>query len=176
MDAVELFEKAYDGDISILTDSYVGIIKNKDGFTPLHILANEKKIEVLSHTRVALVKDQFNCTPLHTLAMSGCIEAINHISVSKVFDIFHNTPLHYLGRLRRVDIINHPDFGIVKNSEGHTPLMFFGIGIVSLIDSPYKDRCIERFMNHPDVKKVKNLYNKSAFNCFISEIDNFKRK
>ena len=73
-----LFERAKKGDVSILSDPNCSIVKNNDGWTPLHWLARAGKIEVLSHKDCSLVKDNYGRTPLHLLAWKGKIE-VSHL-------------------------------------------------------------------------------------------------
>ena len=58
----DLFERAKEGDITILDDR---------GKTPLHYLAWKRKVEVLNHKDVFIVKDDKGRTPLHELVTRG---------------------------------------------------------------------------------------------------------
>jgi len=89
----ELFDKAKLGDISILTDSAVSIVRDKLEYTPLHVLAFLGKVEILSHKDVSFVKGANGNTPLHTLASYSNDRCI----------------------------LDHPDIDTVKNKSGKTP-------------------------------------------------------
>ena len=73
-----IFERAKEGDISILSDPNVSLVKDNYGRTPLHLLAWKGKIEVLSHKDCSLVKNNYGETPLHRLAWKGKIE-VSHL-------------------------------------------------------------------------------------------------
>ena len=71
MNKKELFERALSGDISILEDKRVAVVKDACGATPLHCLAWKERVEILSHKEVAVVKDNQGYTPLHWLTEMG---------------------------------------------------------------------------------------------------------
>lgn len=67
----ELWKKAREGDISILSDPRVSKLIDRDGETPLHVLAMRGKYEILKHPDVDKVQNYFGNTPLHLLLNRG---------------------------------------------------------------------------------------------------------
>ena len=99
-----LFERAKKRDITVLSDSNVSIVKDNDGWTPLHFLALAGKIEVLSHKDCSLVKDNDGETPLQWLAWWGKIEVLSHKDCSVVKNNYGGTPLHWLAREGKIEV------------------------------------------------------------------------
>jgi len=73
---MKLIERAELGDVSILSDPEITVVKDCYGWTALHALAFRKKREVLKHPEVTTLKynNQFywqciGATPLHCLAV-----------------------------------------------------------------------------------------------------------
>lgn len=62
MQARELWNKARNNDISILSDPRVSKIKNEFGDTPLHWLALSKNIVVLKHPDIDRVENNYGQT------------------------------------------------------------------------------------------------------------------
>jgi len=63
----ELWNLARLGDKSILNDERVSSIRDDDGSTPLHYLAQRRVKEVIDHKDVDKVRDKYNMTPLDWL-------------------------------------------------------------------------------------------------------------
>ncbi len=115
-----LFDKANLGDLSILSDPQVTILKDDKGCTPLHWLAYYCRIEVLNHPEVATVKNDHGDTPLHFLAVKLIPGVLKHPLVAVVKNIEGDTPLHKIARL--LIVLDHSKVAIVKNNLGKTPL------------------------------------------------------
>ena len=99
-----IFERAEKRDISILSDPNVSLVKDNDGWTPLHLLAWKGKIEVLSHKDCSIIKDNSGWTPLHWLAEKGKIEVLSHKDCSLVKNNDGETPLHWLAREGKIEV------------------------------------------------------------------------
>jgi len=82
--------------LEVLKSDLVDKVKDKDGWTPLHVLAWKEIKEVLSHPSVDQVKDHNGETPLHILADRGIKETIHNSSVDKIKNKYGETPLHSL--------------------------------------------------------------------------------
>ena len=90
----QIWDKAYKGNPSILSDPGVSTPKDKHGWTPLHYLAG---------------------------AGAGIKEVLKHLDVSKAKNENGNTPLHCLSYYGVKEVWSHPDFNKVKNDDGETP-------------------------------------------------------
>ena len=88
----QIFDKALDGDPSILSDP-----------------------------RVSILRDEFDETTLHYLADKGVKGTLKHPDASKVKNKNGNTPLHWSARRGIKEAWLHPDFNKVKNNRGETP-------------------------------------------------------
>ena len=67
-----IFEEAKKGNLEVLKHKDVLVVKDSEGWTPLHwLLAKAEKVEVLNHKDISVVKDNWGFTPLHYLAFNG---------------------------------------------------------------------------------------------------------
>lgn len=94
--AKDLFQRADDGDVTVLQDPNVAKFFY-DGETPLHRAAIKNIPGVLQHPDVSKAKDWTGITPLHKLAFKE-----------------HDDP-------NIQGITDHPDFGVVTDVLGFTP-------------------------------------------------------
>ena len=95
----ELFERAMNGDVGILKDKDVSVIRDAYNWTPLHRLGQVGCFEILSHRDVGVVKENGGCTPLHFLSGHGGNAILAHKLVAVVKDNLGFTPLHNLAWL-----------------------------------------------------------------------------
>lgn len=103
----ELFERAKEGDISILSDPRVSTSYEYDK-TALHYLAGRGKFEILEHPDVDKASQQYyKNTPLHILILCGglwtndilnknILKILKHPSINKVKNYKNETPFDYL--------------------------------------------------------------------------------
>jgi len=103
---------------SILNHPDVAKMKNREGYTPLHIAAKYHP-EVSKHPEASKVVDKSGATPLHHAA-EWYHEVLTHPDVAKVKDNNGNTPLH-IAAFHHPEASKHPDFAKVKNNNGMTP-------------------------------------------------------
>jgi len=66
-----IFEEAKKSNLEVLKSDLVDQVKDKEGWTPLHILACFRVKDVFDHPSVDKVKDPWGWTPLHQLAWNG---------------------------------------------------------------------------------------------------------
>jgi len=97
-----IIDEAEKSNLEVLKSDLVDTVKNKDSWTPLHILAWEGVKDVLHHPSVDKVKDNNGWTPLHVLARYGVKDVLHHPSVDNVKDNSGRTPLHILARFGRL--------------------------------------------------------------------------
>ena len=88
----QIWRKAGNGDPSILSDPRISRIKDFNGNTPLHYLADGGVKEVLKHPDVSILKNEYDNTPLHFLAHRGVKEAWFHPDFDKVKNKYNETP------------------------------------------------------------------------------------
>jgi len=93
-----IWKKAWKSNLEVLNSDLVDKVKNRNGWTPLHVLAMSRIKEVLNHPSVDQVKDRYGDTPLHFLAFKGVKDVLPHPSVDKIKDRYGWTPLHHLAR------------------------------------------------------------------------------
>ncbi len=108
--------------LEVFKSDLVDKVKDEDGWTPLHFLAQEGVKEVLSHPSVDKVKGNYGWTPLHWLAWEGVKEVLSHPSVDIVKDNNGATPLHELAYNGVNGVFNHISIDQVKDNQGWTPL------------------------------------------------------
>jgi len=102
-----IFEETRKNNLEVLRSDLVDKVKDEDGNTPLHFLADNGIKNVLLHPSVDKVKDNDGDTPLHHLAYDGVKEVLDHPSVDKVKDNYGWTPLQLLARFG--DLITKED-------------------------------------------------------------------
>lgn len=100
---------------------------------PLQDLAKEGQTHILSHPEVSTIKDKDGITPLHYLADFGAEHNIarkvmKHPDVAKVKDSGGNTPLHILAMNGHRCILKHPAANEVTNDLGETPVDIYNSG------------------------------------------------
>ncbi len=66
-----IWDEARKSNLEVLKSDLVDKVKDEDGWTPLHSLANHEVKEVLDHPSVNKVKNSHGWTPLHFLAHWG---------------------------------------------------------------------------------------------------------
>ncbi len=118
-----IFEEAEKSNLEVLRSDLVDQVKDEDGWTPLHWLADKKVKETLDHPSVDKVKDRHGWTPFHLLAWEGVKEVLNHPSVDKIKKDGW-TPLHFLAWNGVKSVLNHPSVDQVKDNNGLTPLYY----------------------------------------------------
>jgi len=109
---LDLFDRAWKKDISILSDPQVSKLRDRYNNTPLHYLAAGGKVEILEHPDVAKVKNNGSRTPLHRLcvvflSIEGKNKILQHPEIAKIRDNEGVTPLHelvYQGEITNFDL------------------------------------------------------------------------
>jgi len=99
-----IWQEAKNGNPKIIKHPLCDILRDGNGWTPLHYLAYRGVEEILEHPSVGLVKEcHAQLTPLHLLAQSYSNLTINslkkiieHPLIDKVTDKCNLTPLHSL--------------------------------------------------------------------------------
>ena len=102
----DLFERAREGDITILEDPNCSKIKGIEGRTPLHYLAEIGKIEVLNHPDIAIVKNKYGRTPLHILADREKVKASD---LKKLFPWYLRNREGKVSKEEITEILNTPN-------------------------------------------------------------------
>ena len=93
----KLFQRAREGDLTLLDRPDLTTVKDEIGLTLLHILAgvaDDKRI--LNHPLAASIKNRMGYTPLHYMADNGNKNVLSHPDVDKVKNNRGDTPLDIL--------------------------------------------------------------------------------
>ena len=130
-----LFDRARDGDMTLLDDPNIGLYNPRYETTPLHKLAWRDKIDVtklLKHPLIDKVLDKEGRLPLHHLASKSNLSKENVKTILENPVILkakdkrtESTPLHNLAYAGYEEVLDHPKSEIIRNRSGETPLEGF---------------------------------------------------
>lgn len=88
----EFWKEANKGNEEILIDTRVSELRDKNKYTPLHLLGDMSVKEVLEHPDCSIVKNFVGYTPLHYLAFRGVDGVDKHEDFDKVKNLNDETP------------------------------------------------------------------------------------
>jgi len=124
----EIFEKAKNGDKSILELPEDRLkIKDKYGWTPIHLLAMKEVKEILKLPKeLLMIKNNDGWTPIHYLAIAGVKEILK--LPKSILMIQNNdgwTPIHYLAVKGVKEVLKLPKSILkIQDKDGYTPVHY----------------------------------------------------
>lgn len=124
----EIFERAKNGDMTLLSEPDLETYKNEFGDSPYHVLTNVVTPEFINDNHAFFlnlnknIKNDNGDTPLHFLAYKRKIWIIGYVdSALRLQNNQGLTPLHILARLGVQEVITHPFSTTVYDNDGRTP-------------------------------------------------------
>lgn len=152
-----IFERALDGDISILSETNVSKIFDIEKNTPLHILAKTGAMEILDHPDYHKDFNIGGDTPIHLLARSNNgYKLLSHKMCGVYGNLSGNTCLHILAAKGEIKILLHDQAYTSINCDGILPVQMFKYTMESAMTPVMKEfpahihEMISEFSDHLD--------------------------